>query len=557
MTFHPLYTTTPKPRQFTFPFCYEPHPLCLEAAAMVQRHIGRSGIMDKEHGEGKMFGVLVVEKCGGEEAGGGATLGFVAAYSGLLAGRNDWPWFVPPVFDAQQADGHFKLTETRISAINAEIEAVRHSPAYAEAAEAAEKARAEAAGTLEQMRREAAEAKAKRHARRAEATPISAQEAALMERESQHLKASIRRARKHFEALCAEKEAPLKAFQERIDALKKKRRAMSDDLQRWLFSQYRMLNARGEERDLCDIFAHTVHHVPPAGAGDCCAPKLLQYAYTHNMRPVCMAEFWWGASPAAEIRHHLHYYPACRGKCLPILTHMLEGLDVEPNPLTADGGKQAEIIYEDDHMAVVLKPDGMLSVPGKEKRAALTDIMQRHWGNGSTALAAHRLDMHTSGLMLVARDMHTCRLLQQQFAAREVKKEYVALLDGVPHRPRQGTISLPLAPDMMDRPRQTVDEKNGKTAVTRYETTATDGRHTLVRLWPHTGRTHQLRVHCAHPLGLGCPIHGDPLYGHPATRLCLHAARITFTHPITGKVLTFESKPPFSLDNTEGIAEER
>lgn len=548
MIFHPLHTSIPKPRQFTFPFCYTPHPLCIEAAEMVQRHIAESGIMAAEQGEGKMFGVLVVEKFNEEEAGGAAGLGFIAAYSGLLAGRNDWPWFVPPVFDAQQTDGHFKTTEARISAINAEIDDIIHSAAYAEAAENAKTTRAKATETLEQMRREAAEAKAKRHARRAEATPISAEETVAMERESQHLKAEIRRARKHFEALCAESEAPLKALQERIGTLKQKRRAMSDDLQRWLFSQYRMLNARGEERDLCDIFAHTVQRVPPAGAGDCCAPKLLQFAYAHHLRPVCMAEFWWGASPAAEIRHHLHYYPACRGKCLPILTHMLEGLDVEPNPLSADGGKKAEIIYEDDHLAVVLKPEGMLSVPGKESRTDITDIMQHHWGEGSMALAAHRLDMDTSGLIVVARDMQTFRLLQQQFAARHVEKEYVALLDGVPHHARRGTISLPLSPDIMDRPRQMVDPENGKEAITEYETMATNGRQTLIRLWPHTGRTHQLRVHCAHPDGLGCPIHGDPLYGHPSTRLCLHAARITFTHPVTGKRLTFESKPTFTLD---------
>lgn len=549
MTFHPLHTTTAKPRQFTYPFCYEPHPLCLEAAAAVQRHVDESGVMAAEPGGGKMFGVLVVERAGGEEGAGEPQLGFLAAYSGLLAGRNDWQWFVPPVFDAQQPDGHFKLTEARISAINAEIDAIRRGDEYAEAAERLLRTDTEAAETLAEMRRKAAEAKARRHARRAEADTIAPEEAAAMERESQHLKAELRRARKHAEALHAEAEAPLRRLTSRIDALRKQRRDMSDALQRWLFGQYRMLNARGEERDLCDIFAHTTHRVPPAGAGDCCAPKLLQYAYSHHLRPVCMAEFWWGAAPKTEMRRHAHFYPACRGKCLPILTHMLEGLDVEPNPLCADGGGSLEIVYEDEHLAVVLKPEGMLSVPGKEGRTSVAEIMRRHWHDEGSATVAHRLDMDTSGLMIVARDAQTYMLLQRQFAARKVQKEYAAVLDGVPCVPRQGTISLPLAPDPMDRPRQRADFSLGKDAVTQYAIAADDGRHTLVRLWPHTGRTHQLRVHCAHPDGLGCPIHGDALYGRRAARLCLHAASITFTHPYTGKRLTFESKAPFSLEN--------
>ena len=514
---HPLITRTPTPRKFTYPFCYEPHPLCREAAAVVQRHIEESGLLPRSGAEGKMFGVLVVECCGAGEGPCGTRLGFLAAYSGLLAGRNDWPWFVPPVFDAQQPDGHFKKEEARISAINAEIEAIRHSPEYAEAAD-----------------------KLRRH-------DTEAQEAAAMEHESQHMKAELRRARKRAEAAHAAAAAPLEAMEKRMEELKRQRRAMSDDLQRWLFGQYRMLNARGEERTLCDIFASTVQHTPPAGAGDCCAPKLLQYAYRHGLRPVCMAEFWWGASPRAEIRHHGRYYPACRGKCLPILTHMLQGLSVDDNPLLADDGRQIEIIYEDDCMAVVLKPEGMLSVPGRDGRTSVAALMQRHWGGRGTAMVAHRLDMDTSGLLLVARDKPTYTQLQRQFARREVLKEYTALLDGVPHRPRQGTISLPLCPDMTDRPRQKVSREHGKEAVTLYETLSTDGRLTLVRLQPKTGRTHQLRVHCAHSEGLDCPIHGDRLYGQAAARLCLHASGITFTHPLTGRRMTFESRAPFGL----------
>lgn len=551
MTLHTLDTDISKPEKFTYPFCYEPHPLCRLAADEVQRHIRESGLLPEDGGEGKMFGVLVVEYCERTESGKPPRLGFLAAYSGLLAGRNDWQWFVPPVFDAQQPDGHFKRTETRISAINAEIESLRNSREYAEALETMHRHDAEAAATIEFLRRTASEKKAQRDARRAEPRPITPEEATAMEHESQHIKAELRRVRKRMEERHTADEAPVKAVEARINTLKKQRHDMSDALQQWLFSQYRMLNARGEERDLCDIFRDTVHHTPPAGAGDCCAPKLLQYAYSHGLHPVCMAEFWWGGTPRTEIRRHLHYYPACRGKCLPILTHMMQGLSVDDNPLAADNGKQMEIIYEDEWLAVTVKPEGMLSVPGKEERSSVAELMRRHWGKEGEALVAHRLDMDTSGLLLVARDAGICTQLQGQFARREVQKEYTALLDGVPRRPRHGTISLPLCPDIMDRPRQTVSHEHGKEAVTDYDIIATDGRHTLIRLTPHTGRTHQLRVHCAHSEGLDCPIHGDALYGQRAERLCLHAARITFTHPVTGKRMTFEDKAPFGMNGAE------
>lgn len=551
MTLHTLDTDISKPEKFTYPFCYEPHPLCRLAADEVQRHIRESGLLPEDGGEGKMFGVLVVEHGGGDTEASGRGLGFLAAYSGLLAGRNDWPWFVPPVFDAQQPDGHFKRTEARISAINAEIEALRNSREYAEAVATMKRHDSEAAATISRLRQKAAESKVRRNARRADPRPVTSEEAAAMERESQHDKASLRRVRKQMEERHAADEEPVKAVEELINTLKKQRHDMSDALQQWLFSRYRMLNAHGKERDLCDIFRDTVHHTPPAGAGDCCAPKLLQYAYSHGLHPVCMAEFWWGGTPRTEIRRHLHYYPACRGKCLPILTHMMQGLSVDDNPLAADNGKQMEIIYEDEWLAVTVKPEGMLSVPGKEERSSVAELMRRHWGKEGEALVAHRLDMDTSGLLLVARNAGICTQLQGQFARREVQKEYTALLDGVPRRPRHGTISLPLCPDIMDRPRQTVSHEHGKEAVTDYDIIATDGRHTLIRLTPHTGRTHQLRVHCAHSEGLDCPIHGDALYGQRAERLCLHAARITFTHPVTGKRMTFEDKAPFGMNGAE------
>ena len=552
---HILNTDILPPRQFTFPFCYEPHPLCRLAAAEVQRHIVESGVWQGETGCGKMFGVLVVReerRVKSEESNcfDGA-LGFIAAYSGLLAGRNDWAYFVPPVFDAQQPDGHFKVTERSISDINKEIDGIRRSADYQSAKKREEELRQSADEQITAMKQRIASAKAERDRRRSDAQAgllqISEAEAAAMTRESQTLKADLRRLKQRLDMELSAAHALTFQYDERIAALRQRRRSMSDELQRWLFMQYRMLNARGEERNLIDIFSTTTHGIPPAGAGDCCAPKLLQYAYSHGLQPVCMAEFWWGESPRQEIRHHLSYYPACRSKCLPILTHMLQGLDVEPNPLMAAATERLKIVYEDDAICVVDKPAGMLSVPGKDNVESVESIMRQRWHQyDGNPIMVHRLDRDTSGLMVVARTLEAYHSLQQQFARRLAAKRYEAVLDGVPAL-QQGTISLPLMPDITDRPRQRVDMEHGKPSVTTYRVVSTQNHRTLVWLFPHTGRTHQLRVHCAHPLGLATPILGDPLYGRgtAAPRMYLNAAELEITHPVTGRRMQWKSESAF------------
>ena len=552
---HHLNTDIQPPHQFTFPFCYEPHPLCRLAAAEVEHHIVESGVWQGETSCGKMFGVLVVRYELGvrnyELGVRSCELGFIAAYSGLLAGRNDWAYFVPPVFDAQQPDGHFKVTERSISDINREIDCIRHSDEYkrVKAEEAA--LRQKAADRIAAMKQHIASAKAERDRRRSDAQTgllqISEAEAAAMTRESQTLKADLRRLKQRLDMELSAAHALTFQYDERIAALRQRRRSMSDELQRWLFMQYRMLNARGEERNLIDIFSTTTHGIPPAGAGDCCAPKLLQYAYSHGLQPVCMAEFWWGESPRQEIRHHLSYYPACRSKCLPILTHMLQGLDVEPNPLTATASEELKIVYEDDAICVVDKPAGMLSVPGKDNVESVESIMRQRWHQyDGNPIMVHRLDRDTSGLMVVARTLEAYHSLQQQFACRTAAKRYEAVLDGVPAL-QQGTISLPLMPDITDRPRQRVDMEHGKPSVTTYRVVSTQNHRTLVWLFPHTGRTHQLRVHCAHPLGLATPILGDPLYGRgtAAPRMYLNAAELEITHPVTGRRMQWKSESAF------------
>lgn len=552
---HHLNTDIQPPHQFTFPFCYEPHPLCRLAAAEVEHHIVESGVWQGETSCGKMFGVLVVryelEVRNYELGVRSCELGFIAAYSGLLAGRNDWAYFVPPVFDAQQPDGHFKVTERSISDINKEIDGIRRSADYQSAKKREEELRQSADEQITAMKQRIASAKAERDRRRSDAQTgllqISEAEAAAMTRESQTLKADLRRLKQRLDMELSAAHALTFQYDERIAALRQRRRSMSDELQRWLFMQYRMLNARGEERNLIDIFSTTTHGIPPAGAGDCCAPKLLQYAYSHGLQPVCMAEFWWGESPRQEIRHHLSYYPACRSKCLPILTHMLQGLDVEPNPLTATASEELKIVYEDDAICVVDKPAGMLSVPGKDNVESVESIMRQRWHQyDGNPIMVHRLDRDTSGLMVVARTLEAYHSLQQQFACRTAAKRYEAVLDGVPAL-QQGTISLPLMPDITDRPRQRVDMEHGKPSVTTYRVVSTQNHRTLVWLFPHTGRTHQLRVHCAHPLGLATPILGDPLYGRgtAAPRMYLNAAELEIIHPLTGRRMQWKSESAF------------
>lgn len=545
--FHPLSSTIPSPQLFTYPFCYEPHPLAVLAAHELQRFISQSGIISEEKGAGKMFGVLVVEHNDGK---GAMRRGFLAAYSGLLGGRNDWEYFVPPVFDAQQPDGHFKQTEREITTLNHEIERLKTAPAYVALLDERRRSVAQWQEELCAFKKEMDEAKARRDARRRSGEPLSKEEAALMTRESQYMKAEMRRRRKSVEQLTRDLDSRLASLSAPIDALRSRRRRMSDDLQQWLFSSYHMLNARGEQRDLIDIFREYTGSLPPAGAGDCCAPKLLQYAYSHGLHPLCMAEFWWGDSPVGEIRHHLAYYPACRSKCLPILTHMLKGLSVEPNPLLATRTlAEPRVVYEDDQLVVVDKPAGMLSVPGKGGDGRYSDCaapisVEEHVGRGK---AAHRLDMDTSGLLVIARTERAYTALQRQFAGREVRKRYEALVEGMPAK-AEGIISLPLIADITDRPRQRVDFQQGKPATTSYRVVASRDGLSLVSLTPHTGRTHQLRVHCAHPDGLNCPILGDPLYGkRRADRMYLHAAEISFRHPVTGEEMHFASPSGFSV----------
>lgn len=563
---------------------YEPHPLCIEACREVQEILARREDWQEEIARGKMFGVLIVENVktdadkpergyqtadadkperGYQTADDEAPKwGYLAAYSGQIGGRSDWEDFVPAVFDYLQPDGYFKTHEAEISRINLSISQLEKDERMKEARTLIRQLQEERKRTIAAYQEKMKEAKAKRDSRR-EAGNLSEAEEAEMIRESQFMKAELRRLKKSLSEKTA-LETEFEDYQENILRLKQLRKQLSDALQQWLFSQFRMLNQEGESKDLLEIFRDealkeypqaaiatsriaALKMVPPAGSGECCEPKLLQYAYQHGYKPLQMAMFWWGESPKEEIRHHLQFYPACNGKCKPILHWMLPASTFEPEAINLSIYDKVETLYEDREIAVIHKPEGLLSVPGKDAaQPSVYALMRRKYPEATGPLIVHRLDMATSGVLLIAKTEFAYHRLQQAFLNHQIQKKYVAIISGK-EIPEKGIISLPLLPDYLNRPRQMVNHEQGKEAITEYEILERiDGSHLRIALYPKTGRTHQLRVHCAHQEGLNAPILGDPLYGNEkAARLHLHAEEITFEHPLTGKKITIKRKADF------------
>ena len=536
-TFAQPIQSIPLPERFTYPFHYTPHPLCVIAAEETQAYLKERTEWREELQAGKMFGVLVVRTPAGE-------VGYLAAFSGNLVGKNVHPFFVPPIYDLLQPDGFFRQEEEQINEINARIRTLQASPAL-------EDARLRLQSTIEycdfvlQAAKDLMK-KRKEERDRLRQFPLTEEETALLIKESQHMKAAHKLTKKSLRSILEEDQAKVDRLEQEIEQLKQERKRRSAALQRKLFEQFRILNARGEVKDLCELFAPTSQGTPPAGAGECAAPKLLQYAYQHQLEPIAMAEFWWGDSPKTEIRHHGYYYPACKGKCEPILHHMLQGLRVDENPLLADSHRETklDILYEDDYLLVINKPEGMLSVPGKGDADSVYQRLSILYPEATGPIIVHRLDMATSGLLLAAKTKEAHQNLQAQFKNRTIQKRYIALLEGeVPQD--EGEIRLPLCPDPLDRPRQIVSEEFGKPALTHYRVLERTSGKTLIAFYPQTGRTHQLRVHAAHPLGLHCPILGDELYGRKAERLYLHAEYLAFTHPITSERIEIQKSPAF------------
>lgn len=543
----PIFThidTHQLPARLNCPFSYQPSDMMLAVVDCVRKDIERHTDWQEEIAKGKMFGVLVVRDADGR-------VGYLKAYSGQIGGREDWDGWVPAVFDYLQPDGYFVTHENEISLINRKIADLERSPRLVVAAARLAKAQKTATEKVENYRRFAAEQKMLRNKRR-----LDGEDEAVLVAESQYQKAELRRLKKAVEAELAPLRETVDGMHCELAELRASRKRKSDELQKWLFEQFVMLNARGERMTLNAIFAPTPQRVPPSGAGECCAPKLLQWAYLHGYIPVEMAEFWWGESPKGEIRRHGEFYPACQGKCKPILDFMLQGLDVEPNPFETAATDDSlhhslDVIFSDEHVIAVNKPSGMLSVPGKHGQLSALDVVRQMVGEGRDVYAVHRLDMQTSGVLLFALSREAYVALQREFADRRTKKTYVAIVERPAELPdtmhvgAKGVIDLPLSPDYMHRPCQMVDYEHGKEAVTDYDVLAVNADGIRLLLHPHHGRTHQLRVHCAHQDGLNMPIVGDELYGHHATRLMLHAQQLVIFNPLIGRAYELLALPSF------------
>lgn len=544
------------PERFTFPFYYQPHPLCLLAAKELQQHLNTQtqwqhnfGLgEDKAAVIGKMFGVLLVEN---EQQ----QIGYLAAFSGKLANQNNLPKFVPPVFDMLTQESFFLRRQQAINQINTEIEAREHDPARLEITALIVEEKILADTELAKFRAQIIAGRKRRKAQRANAQENRHQtgnETELLSltlqlaKESVHQKNQLRDLKRHWDQRIEKREQQLNQLNAPLSALKNQRKTLSAALQQKLFAQYRFLNKHQIEKDLNELFQDQTYPTPPAGSGECAAPKLLQYAFKWKMKPLALAEFWWGSAPKSQIRQHQNFYPCCLGKCQPILAHMLKDIPMDDNPLIVNPAteKALQILYQDEVMLVINKPAEFLSVPGKSINDSVYLRIKQQFPKATGPLMVHRLDMSTSGLMVIALTKAAHKALQKQFIRRLVKKRYVALLAGIIAQ-TEGDIDLPLCGDLTDRPRQIVCEEFGKSAQTHWQLIAQHANQSRVYLYPKTGRTHQLRVHCAHKRGLNIPIVGDDLYGNSADRLHLHAEFLQLTHPLSKTLLQFQVDADF------------
>ncbi len=551
------------PAKFTFPFYYQPHPLCVMAAKQIQQQylVNHSwqhnfGIEEQQQdGQdtipviGKMFGVLLVRNAKHK-------LGFIAAFSGKLAEQNIVAGFVPPVFDLLEKNSFFLSEQEKIHQINQQLEQLESSASYIQLEQTLAGLIQQQQGACESLRLQNIQNRKNRKEQRQQLAAMTQPEKAEyvkhasieLSRQSVGDKLALQSLQRDWQQKCQAIQEQVEPYREQISQLKRTRKLASSALQEALFKQYRFVDQALEPKDLIDIFADTAFKTPPAGAGECAAPKLLQYAFLQGYQPLAMAEFWWGQSPKSEIRKHQQFYPACAGKCQPILSHMLQGLPIDENPLLTNLAKDnpLDILYQDQDIVVVNKPPELLSVPGKTLTDSVYTRVKQWFPEATGPLIVHRLDMATSGIMVLALHSKANKGLTKQFIKREVKKQYVALVEGLVTG-EQGRIELPLRGDWYDRPKQLVCFEAGKAALTQWQVLSRDEttKRTKLALSPHTGRTHQLRVHCAHAGGLNSPIVGDDLYGVTDSRLHLHAKSLTFTHPSSGKSMYFQAKENF------------
>jgi len=542
-------SSIPLPEKFTFPFYYEPHELSILAAKELQSYLENQtdfehnfGLQENQEGLviGKMFGVLVCQNKKGE-------LGYLWAFSGKLAENNHHDNFVPPVFDMLQHDGFFKKEEEVLNSINREIEELKKASDYLLAKENWVTTQKKAKEDIQNQKERIKTLKITRDKKRNEipvnltSTEIEQFELDLSE-ESKKESILLKKMTKYWNYQIENAQKEVTIFTNKISELKELRKQKSGELQQQLFDNYSFLNQNKELKSVGQIFDNN----PPAGAGECAAPKLIHYAFKNDLKPIAMAEFWWGQSPKSEVKKHKHFYPACRSKCEPILAHMLEDILMEDNPFLENPaeGKVIKVVFEDEYLAVINKPAEFLSVPGKNVKDSVYQRVKDLYPNTTGPLIVHRLDMSTSGLLLIAKSEEIYKDLQSQFIKRTIQKRYVALLEGIVAND-EGFIDLPLRVDLDNRPNQLVCYEYGKPAQTKYKVIERKEGKTRIHFYPISGRTHQLRVHASHSLGLNCPIVGDDLYGTKLNRLHLHAEEITFKHPILKENITIFEEAEF------------
>jgi len=534
------------PDKFTFPFYYEPHPLAVVATRELQEYLENQTDFEHEFGLkreklknaiGKMFGIFVVKK-------NDNSLGYLAAYSGKLADNSFPDKFVPPIYNMRSEESFYLEGEKKIEKIGEKIERIRKDKTYLSLKKLLKKQTKYVEEDLAIQKNKMRLSKLNRRLQKKEAsTNLDEKKFEILTKkltqESFNDQFYFRELQEYYQYKLKKIKNKILGFEDSINQYIRDRKEISKNLQQTLFEKYQFLNQYKEQKGILDIF-HNPLSKPPAGSGDCAAPKLLQYAFQHELTPVVMAEFWWGISPNSEIRKHKNFYPSCQSRCKPILKHMLKGVRMNENLLLKNLSVKQElkIIFEDDDIIIVNKPPEFLSVPGKEIKDSVYTRIKQQYPSATGPLIVHRLDMSTSGILVLTKTKEANRILQNQFIKRTIKKRYVALLSGKLSK-KKGVITLPLRLDLDDRPRQLVDFKNGKTAKTNWNVITQNDTHTRVHFYPITGRTHQLRVHAAHKDGLNLPIIGDDLYGTKQDRLYLHADFIEFIHPSSQKKMSF------------------
>jgi len=542
-----------KPEKLNYPFNYTPHDWAIQAADELKYYLSFSDEIQHDFKQeqeyegtvsGKMFGVLVCESLKGE-------IGFLAGFSGKLGDRTIYDYFVPPVFDILAPDGFFLAEVEAINRINAELRELETDEKLPQQKQFILNKIQAIEKEIENQRNVLKTSKEQRDRYRLTLQDSQQKELEELNRQSATEHIQFKRFKKEKNVEIEALRSQLQQLTNLIETKKEQRAQLSGQLQLKIFQEFRFLNAKGEEKDLDQLFTQTLGVFQPAGAGECAAPKLFQYAYKNNLKPLALAEFWWGQSPKSEIRKHGQFYTSCKGKCEPILSHMLEGLEVEENPMLvrlrqkSEEIKELTIIYEDDYLVLVNKPEGFLSVPGNLYTDSVLERLKTLYPDATGPLLLHRLDMSTSGILIAAKEKKVHQLLQQQFLDHSIVKRYDAILDGVLITDA-GEINLPLRVDLNDRPRQVVCYEYGKDALTKYQKIKVlEDRFTHVHFWPVTGRTHQLRMHASYEKGLHLPILGDDLYGKPAQRLYLHAGYIDFYHPVLKCRMQFEIPSDF------------